>query len=926
MVKKTLSVLLSLVIMLSVFSALPFTVSSAKTYRSEDYTYTVYDGYATIQNYFGSDEDVVIPSTLDGYTVTKIGYGAFNYSNSLTSLTIPDSITYIPWASFVGVSNLVSITVDKDNKVFDSRDNCNAIFETNTNKLIKGCKATTIPDYITRIESGAFYGCSKLTSIAIPASVKSIGSYAFCQCTGLEVVNYGGSESDWEQINIGSDNESLINAFRHCEPAEPVDHEGSLYCNTAPIDGIDVSFRENWFFNDSSAYNHDIAKLSSEMLLEGYIAEDKKESDLTKALNDLGFIDDNIEKNLNTGRNQMNYFIASKPISQGGKTCPLVYIGCIGSWHEQWNSNFDPKGHDSNTGYTDSDKAAQNHHRGFNDAKNFIYYHLVSYLEKHSYDPADVKILLTGHSRGAATANLLAAKLIDEESLVKKENLFTYTFATPNCTKDDNKRSGKYNRIFNIVFPTDFVTKVLPAAWGYGRYGKTYSLPTKTNDNRYSLYKKSMLNYYRKLNNSTSGNTSFHDYFLGEADVRAVVTAFNASVHGLIDFYYHPYQCGYVSMTPFIYFQSGLCPMVNHTTTKYGSKESGYAVMLSPFTGTGVLYTALSAFFIGDEGLTHNFSDAHKMETYCAFMLGLSSDELTAYRKGFLGTVNCPVDVEIINKSSGEVVGRIVNNTVDEEIAAKENAVVMTVDGDTKEYWLPSNGDYEVRLTGSDRGVMDYTLSEVDSDLGETERKNFYDIPLEKDAEYVCAAEIPDPETAPELSNFTLTDEAEEEVTPDEAFTTEDAVEYTVIAEAEGSGSADSITVKSGDYATLSASPVRSEFIGWYDGATLLSTDEEYCFRPTSDMTLTAKFTDMAPLLLGDTDGDDEIMVLDAACIQRNLAHILTPVYFELASDTDSDGEITPMDATLIQMHLAAIPSGFKIGEPINKNKLYIPQ
>jgi hypothetical protein len=644
------------------------------------------------------------------------------------------------------------------------------------------------------------------------------------------------------------------------------------------------------------------------MLLEGYIAEDYGAADLTKSLKSLGF--GNIEKELNAGRDQMNYFIASKQIKKSGETYDLVFVGCIGSWHKQWNSNFDPKGVDSKTDYT----VNSNNHRGFDDAKNYIYDKLSSYLK--GADKSRTKILLTGHSRGAATANLLAAELIDEGSLVERENLFTYTFATPNCTKDSARSSVRYSRIFNIVYPTDFVTKVLPASWGYGRYGVTYSLPTKTNEGGYyTNYKNRMLSEYRILNNASHGTTAFHDYMLGEADVYAVTTAFSASVHGLNDFYYHPYMCGSVQMTPFIYFQSGLCPMVNHTATKYGTKASGYAVMLMPFTGLGVLYRTISTFFIGDEGLAHNFSDAHKMETYCAFMMALTSGEVTAPRKSLLGSVNCPVDVEIIDKSTGEVVGRIVDNVVDEEIAAKENSVVMTVDGDQKQYWLPYNGDYEVRLTGNDDGVMDYTLSEVDPDLGETERKNFYDVPLEDGLTYTCAAESADPENSPELEDFTLTGSDDIEITPDESFTAEDAIEYTVTTETAGSGSADTVTVTSGDYATLSAVPVRSEFIGWYENDTLISKEAVYRFRPTSDLTLTAKFTEMEPLMLGDTDGDDDVTVFDAVCLQRNIADILTTAFFEQAADTDGDGEVTLMDATYIQRWLIHSKSNDNIGK-----------
>ena len=88
-------------------------------------------------------------------SVTRIGYGAFEYCRSLTSITIPDSVTSIGWYTFSDCSSLTSIT---------------------------------IPDSVTRIGSSAFSDCSSLTSITIPDSVTSIGGWAFRWCSSLTSV------------------------------------------------------------------------------------------------------------------------------------------------------------------------------------------------------------------------------------------------------------------------------------------------------------------------------------------------------------------------------------------------------------------------------------------------------------------------------------------------------------------------------------------------------------------------------------------------------------------------------------------------------------------------------------------------------------------------------------------------------------------
>lgn len=171
-------------------------------------------------------------------SVVSIGMHAFDGDFSIASLNIPRNVNQIGEYAFRGCSALESITVDSANITYNSKNNCNALIETATNKLILGCKNTRIPDGVKSIGDSAFYACDKLQSIAIPEGVSSIGEYAFYYCTelnkvelpksiakidsfaldgcsGLYNIIYSGDEKDWNKISVdlnlnGSINKEIV--------------------------------------------------------------------------------------------------------------------------------------------------------------------------------------------------------------------------------------------------------------------------------------------------------------------------------------------------------------------------------------------------------------------------------------------------------------------------------------------------------------------------------------------------------------------------------------------------------------------------------------------------------------------------------------------------------------------------------------------
>ena len=125
---------------------------------------------------------VTIPNS-----VKTIGMHSFESCSSLSSLTIGSGVEVIGRSAFYTCGNLNTIIVDANNPFYNS--NGNAIVETSTNILLRGCKNTIIPDCVTVIGLGAFSCVNGMTTITIPDNVVSIDTCAFILCQDLVDIN-----------------------------------------------------------------------------------------------------------------------------------------------------------------------------------------------------------------------------------------------------------------------------------------------------------------------------------------------------------------------------------------------------------------------------------------------------------------------------------------------------------------------------------------------------------------------------------------------------------------------------------------------------------------------------------------------------------------------------------------------------------------
>jgi len=157
-----------------------------------DLTWTTTDGEVTITD---CDEtatgELVIPDSIEGNPVTRIGDYAFWNCNRLTGATIPGSVTSLGEGAFASCSSLTSTTIG---------DSVTRI----GNYAFRDCSSLTsitIPNSVTSIAYSAFRDCSNLASIAIPDSVTEIGNGAFQNCGSLKTIEVGAGNPSYTGSN-----------------------------------------------------------------------------------------------------------------------------------------------------------------------------------------------------------------------------------------------------------------------------------------------------------------------------------------------------------------------------------------------------------------------------------------------------------------------------------------------------------------------------------------------------------------------------------------------------------------------------------------------------------------------------------------------------------------------------------------------------
>lgn len=281
----------------------------------------------------------------------------------------------------------------------------------------------------------------------------------------------------------------------------------------APDDGeahSQVTWDDAWFAADDATYNqqlaHTAAVLSALAYSESgyYKAGSSQPAYMEEALDKLGFSEISTESyryrseimdevlNLVTDETDtVAYTIARRHlVTVDGSKRDLILVSVRGSYGSEWLSNLDLSDEESGD------------HGGYVRAAQDIDREIATWAEESARTGAEVSVLLVGHSRGGAVANLAAADLDDarvrtasaEHAAARVDRVYAYTFASPCTTLNAGAQAERYGNIFNIVNPSDLMPFLPLKDWGYRRYGVDLQLPevgTEGFDERYAAMRRS---------------------------------------------------------------------------------------------------------------------------------------------------------------------------------------------------------------------------------------------------------------------------------------------------------------------------------------------------------------------------------------------------------------------------------------------------
>ena len=189
-------------------SATPQQPASTSVYQYEKLA----DGTIRITSCQTKDVNLVIPDTIDGYTVTEIGESAFANQSSIQTIKFPAKLKQIGAKAFANCTGLTEVTLPDTIVGVGSYafSGCTAMKKATLNNgrinivvgMFANCTALSdvvIPDTVENVNIYAFLNCKSLKNLKLPASIKEISISAF-DGAGITTVTYAGTREQWKKI------------------------------------------------------------------------------------------------------------------------------------------------------------------------------------------------------------------------------------------------------------------------------------------------------------------------------------------------------------------------------------------------------------------------------------------------------------------------------------------------------------------------------------------------------------------------------------------------------------------------------------------------------------------------------------------------------------------------------------------------------
>lgn len=277
-------------------------------------------------------------------------------------------------------------------------------------------------------------------------------------------------DSDYDGTNDNEDEAPLDNWF------------GGKLTTDYATSNISTYMDYRWFFDDNKTYNEKLSVLSillSSAIYSGnslslHDSLSAKTVDSKKLENILTYLGMDSTKTISLDtlyhdKHLSEVGLGYRTVTYDGKDKTIVAVVVRGTNAsiEEWSSNFDIGDKNNSSQYNGWKN--KNNHAGFDIAANRIMGVVSDYIKLNHLNESEIAYWVTGHSRGAAIANIIGANLEDAGA-----ESFTYTFAAPNTTLSLNAKS--YRTIFNVINTDDFVPCLPMEGWGYRRYGRIASV------------------------------------------------------------------------------------------------------------------------------------------------------------------------------------------------------------------------------------------------------------------------------------------------------------------------------------------------------------------------------------------------------------------------------------------------------------------